>query len=216
MPVCKLETSGNDCFWGIWKMDEKEAVLLHSLGDFPMPQTLHSIVHEKKRLEWLSSRLLIRQLMKNNDENFYGIINDANGKPHLHNSKYHLSLSHGGEYTVAIIHKKYKVGIDIELIREKIRLVSGKFLSAAEAGHLGNDLEKLCVSWCVKEVLYKIHSIRNISLKNNIYLHPFDFNNDGGFCSATLYWNGHNEDFKVRYFRLENYFIVYNVYGQVF
>lgn len=213
MPVYKIGRPDGNCIWGIWKIEEQLPVLMDSLQGLSLTDGFYTINHDKKKVDWLTSRMLIKHLIENTGDIFYGISNDKNGKPHLNNYDYHLSLSHCQEYTVAIIHKLKKVGIDIEIIREKIRTVSPKFLSEDELKDAGGHLNKLCVSWCIKEVLYKIHSIRNISLKNNMRIYPFDFNEAGGHCLAVLSVNEYSEVFNIQYLRIGNHFIAFNYYS---
>jgi 4'-phosphopantetheinyl transferase len=211
MPVFKIFTLGEDCLWGIWKIEQQESMLLNSLTHFSYPDAFSAITHPKKKLEWLSSRLLMKALLENIGKPFFGIVNDGYGKPHLAQYNYHVSLSHCGDFSTAILHKKKNVGIDIEFLKEKLRLVIRKFLSDIEIADIQSDLRKLCVYWCVKEVIYKLHGTRSISLKNNIYIHPFIFNPEGGQCVVDLSYLSLFETFQVRYLSIDDYYIAFNL-----
>ncbi len=57
---------------------------------------------------------------------------DDHGKPYLVNFDYEISLSHSYDYAAVMISKDKKVGVDIELMKEKIDLIKHKFLSVEE------------------------------------------------------------------------------------
>ena len=63
MPVFKVFTLTNDCIWGIWKIDEDEMFFQNALGIYAKSENIPAISHQKKRLEWLSSRLLVKVLL---------------------------------------------------------------------------------------------------------------------------------------------------------
>ena len=211
MPVLNIFNLGEECLWGIWKIEEDESTLQSKILATGYTEGQPIITHQKKRIEWLSSRLLIHSLLEKFGKPFYGIVNDFYGKPHLRNySDYHVSLSHCNDYSVAILHKSTQVGIDIELLKDKLRLVTRKFLSEDEISQVVGDDKKLCVYWCVKEVVYKLHGTKVISLKNNIFIHPFDFKLSGGKCKADLIFENKKTSFQLTYLCINNYFIAFN------
>lgn len=210
MGVFEIFNLADDCIWGIWKIESEESGLLDSLTHFSFPEHFSSIHHPKKRLEWLSSRLLMKALVEKLGKKFYGVQNDSYGKPHLKNYNYHVSLSHCGDYSVAIIHRKKNVGIDIEIVKNKLQLVVKKFLTDSEIDDVQGNMKKLCVYWCVKEVIYKLHGKRSISLKNNIFVQAFDFIAEGGICKVNLSFENKVEQFVIRYTSFGDYFIAFN------
>lgn len=97
---------------------------------------------------------------------------DNYGKPYLKNSKFHISLSHSGEYVTAII-SKYKVGIDIQEISKKVEKIKSKFLSKQELKQCDNDILRLNRYWTAKEALYKGYGKKGLAFIENIIVTPF-------------------------------------------
>ncbi|MDQ6844770.1 MAG: 4-phosphopantetheinyl transferase, partial [Bacteroidota bacterium] len=79
------------------------------------------ITHWHKRLQHLAGRYLLQELYPDFP---YHLIEIADTKkPFLTGEKYHFSISHCGDYAAVIVSKEMRVGIDIELIRQKIELI---------------------------------------------------------------------------------------------
>src|SRR5690606_5399622 len=91
---------------------------------------LESLVNGKRNLHWLSTRVLLRRMM--NTDQYIDCRIDENGKPYLINFPYYISLSHSYEYAAVMISKNKAVGIDIEIIKDKIERIARKFLNSEE------------------------------------------------------------------------------------
>ncbi|WP_447641195.1 MULTISPECIES: 4'-phosphopantetheinyl transferase family protein [Chitinophagaceae] len=149
----------------IWKIEEDESFFLQSVP------SKRDIGHPHKRLQHLAGRFLLKYLFPDFPSEEIEIADTR--KPYLLNEQYHFSISHGGDYAAAIVSKKDRVGIDIELFAEKIKRVSHKFLDEDEMdlvvdGMGRQDLHLMTTFWSVKESVFKWWSYGNISLKNNI------------------------------------------------
>ena len=103
--------------------------------------------------------------------NYQGIKKDNNGKPHLINSRYHISISHKFPY-VSVIFDTKKCGVDIERIDEKVRKIKSKFLSEDEELIVGENLKKLVEYWSMKETAYKVEGntipLKSIEIKEKL------------------------------------------------
>lgn len=169
MPLCKLEKGANQCGWALWRIDEP----LDELWQLSNPDTeaqfeYHQVHHPQKKLEWLASRLVIRQLVEQLGVSFQGIYKDAFGKPHLYKLPYHISIAHCFPYAAGAIHGNHSIGIDIERPREKLLHIKDRFLNPKEADCVGSDLEMLCKFWAGKEVMYKIYGRKKLIFKQHI------------------------------------------------
>jgi phosphopantetheinyl transferase len=116
---------------------------------------------------------------------YTGIIKDLHDKPYLANLPVHVSISHTSRYAAVIMHKHREVGIDIEFIKEKLLKVAHKFLNEQEQKDAGEDLQKLCVYWSAKEVLFKKYGRKQVSLKEEISIEPFDIRASGKIRGAV-------------------------------
>ena len=122
---------------------------------------------KKRDLEKKGTELLLGVLL---GEKKVDLHYDANGKPYPGNCPGHISISHSHD-RLAIIHNlKAKTGIDIELIRDKVKRIQHKFLNENEQKEANNDTETLVCFWAVKETLYKIYGLKGMDFKKNLFI----------------------------------------------
>ncbi|MET3127229.1 phosphopantetheinyl transferase [Arcicella rosea] len=160
----------------LWKIEETISFYLEYLGINEKDLiSLSNVSHPTKQLEWLASRTCAKHTMELFDLNYHGIGKDSFKNPYLiNNHTAYISLTHTNEYAAVVISLDEEVGIDLERISDKLSRVAHKFLSTSELVHSENDLVKLCIYWCAKESLYKWYGKKNLSLKENIYIEPFE------------------------------------------
>lgn len=149
----------------VWKIEEDEAFFLESVP------SKRDISHPHKRLQHLAGRFLLKFLFPDFPSEEIEIADTK--KPYLLNEQYHFSISHCGDYAAAIVSKKDRVGIDVELMADKIKRIAGKFLDEdeielVETGSGDLDVELLTIFWSVKESVFKWWSYGNLSLKDNM------------------------------------------------
>lgn len=176
----------------IWQIDEDESFFLEKV-------TLQrSITHPHKRLQHLAGRYLLRYLFTDfpNEE----IEIASTRKPFLPDEQYHFSISHCGNFAAAIVSKNERVGIDIELITDKVAKIAHKFLNEEEkilvnsqSSMVSNEIknggsvlpltldrrpsiidQKLTLFWCAKETVYKWWGKGEVDFKNHIQLHSIN------------------------------------------
>jgi len=184
-------TTVKNCIIAIWEITETLEELLKlshliSTADFNT---------EKRKKEWLASRLLLNEINPN-----YSISYNAFGAPELNNSSY-ISISHSKEL-VAIIISKQQVGIDIEEISEKALRVSSKFVSPKNQKEL--TAEKATLIWCCKEAVFKWHQKERIDFIADIKLHPFESAEEGGIWAEFR-----NAQLILNYQKINNHYLVY-------
>lgn len=197
MPLLRLHRIDENCQWGFWETTETEAELWDRLTPNRYDEVyLQSITHEARRLAALAVRVLAQEMLSQWQLAYQGISKDAHERPYLAGYPYYISLSHTQGYAVVIMHRSQPVGVDIEAVQEKLRRVAHKFLNDAEFADSDNQLEKLCVYWCAKEVLYKKNGEKQLSLREQTHIHPFDgspegmltgeLNKNGGITKSTI------------------------------
>lgn len=174
MPAVKLEKINNNSFWCLWEITESlEQMLRNTVLSEEGKEEIEKIHHPVTKIESLGSRRCIQQIAKEIGMDYKGVYKDEFDKPHLVDSKFHISLSHAYPYAAGIVHKKLPVGIDIEKPKEKLLKVSQRFLCRDEWLYAGDDLKKLCVYWTGKEAIYKLNGRKGLSFQKNIFIHPF-------------------------------------------
>ncbi len=209
MPVIFLEEIEKDTFIGLWKIEEHPAELEnqlqlkdHELG------VLRSLQGNKRNLHWLATRVLLRKML--NTEDYIDCQPDENGKPILLNLPHHISLSHSYDYAAVMISKERRVGIDIEIIKNKIERVQNKFMSKEELSFIDsqNSIEHLYVCWCAKEALYKLNGKKETSFKDNIRLQPFAYK-EKGTLKGSINKKNSMTNYTVFYRKFEDYMMGY-------
>lgn len=135
----------------IWKMEESEEELRQLFGNQPLT-FLENIKSQKRRLELLSVRILIKTVCGEN----VNLIYDELGKPKLENSEFFISVSHTDGYAAILLSKNKFVGVDIEFRSTRVLRVKEKFLSENEMLKFRNLAdENFEILWCAKECVFK-------------------------------------------------------------
>lgn len=169
--------------WALWQISEKEEALAAQISQEPAPP---SITNTQKRLEWLSARILVKEMMTALGAPFQGIIKDTFGKPFLKGYPYQLSLSHSFPYVAALIDKAEPVGIDLEQPKEKLLKIAPRILHPEELLDAGHDIRKHCIYWCAKEALVKVHGKKDLTFAENLLIDPFSLDNEGDIVGRIV------------------------------
>jgi len=213
MPVVFNKNIDDDAILAVWKIEETEAELTSGLQlkqhelDF-----ISSLNNGKRLLHWLSTRVLLRTML--NTEEYIDCRMDEHGKPYLPSLNYEISLSHSYDYASVMISKSRKVGVDIELIKHKIKSIQQKFLSDAELAQeqIGDNIEGLYVCWCAKEAIYKWNGRKGLEFKKDIHIKPFTLGNEGSLAASVDLPEGTIE-LNVHYFKTNDGYMLGYVAG---
>lgn len=133
-----------------------------------------NISHPEKRREWAASRLAIHEALQELQIPYPGFFKDEHGKAQSMSGQGFVSLTHTLGYAGAIFHREQPVGIDMEIIREKILKIGFRFLDTSELEFLEPDPAHYTMAWSAKESIFKCQGKKGISLRENILLEPFD------------------------------------------
>lgn len=209
MPITFYQDINSDTAIGLWKITEnpKELEAQLQLKEHEL-KILHSLSKEKRNLHWLATRVLLRKMINTNQYIDFKV--DENGKPYLANHPHHISLSHSYDYAAVMVSKTRKVGIDIEIIKQKIERVQNKFMTEKELSFISDEsrLEKLYVCWCAKEALYKLNGKRETSFKDHICISDFAYA-DEGTLKAKIEKNNRDKSYVVNFKRFDDYMLGY-------
>lgn len=167
MPLLKVIDSRNAIVY-LWKIEESVEELTTGINlREASSQRLSSMKSEVHKQGFLSIRQLLKVAGYSDSELLY----DINGKPYLTDKKC-ISISHSFQYATIIISNE-NVGIDIEMKREKIKRIAGKFSSLKELAAVeesDNDILALTTIWCAKEAMFKMCDSRSLSFKDDMYV----------------------------------------------
>lgn len=183
MPLFKtIPTPGG--LIGVWQLSEPSADLLlfFSTEELADP-AFQQYSHEKRKVEWLATRLLLKQLIGPD----FSISYTPSGRPLLNHSKYkHLSVSHSRDFAVIFVHENHPVGIDIEQMNRNFSAVEKRYLSAEEFIFVNHRPELQCLCWCAKEAIFKLVTDEGIEFREQILISPFSPESENSFRARFI------------------------------
>src|SRR5512138_800633 len=124
MPIFYQQDIDEGTRLAIWKIEEEEDFFLKHV---PLQK---DITHPHKRLQHLAGRFLLKYLFPAFPVRLIKIADTK--KPFLEDEAYHFSISHCDDYAAAIVSKKERVGVDVEIPSFKIDRIKNKFLNEKE------------------------------------------------------------------------------------
>lgn len=187
----------------VWKITESYEQLFESVQlkekSLLRLQSMKSELHQRAFLS-------VRMLLKIAGYSDFDLHYDSSGKPHLkpnncHTEPVEVSISHSHEFSTIIISPQ-KVGIDIEMQREKIIKIASKFCHS-EFDFLPKNVEaekeeyikNLTLIWGTKEAVFKIVNVAGVSFKHHIQVYPFE--NDEEKTTALLEIDSVKQEFDI-------------------
>ena len=201
MPLLLSKQIHENAAYAVWNIQETFLEIPY-LSPEPFPAQLHPV----RQAEWIVGRILIKHLCESFDLDYKGVGIHDTGKPFLKGHGVHISISHSFPMACAMLHLKQPCGIDLERPREKMLFVQNKFLNDSESGYR-DDLEKIAILWCAKEVIYKIHGRKYLSLKDEIEIIIKNEDTILGKITRPI----DQEEFTLHYELVKEYILCYSV-----
>lgn len=180
------------------QINEHIQVGLLNLDDY----ALHTGITMRRELEKTGALFLLEQLI---GYNTFELAYTVHRKPYLVNSNLHISISHSHSMLAIICNSKEATGIDIELIRDKVKQIEHKFLSAAEQLIAGQQTETLISFWAAKESLYKVYGLKEIDFKKHLFIDSYT----GTELVTRIETNGLKKKYLLACETINNYKLVY-------
>lgn len=175
---------------GVWHIREDESFFLNKV---PLER---NITHPQKRLQHLAGRYLLQELYPDFP---YSLIRIADTrKPYIENELYHFSISHCGHYAAAMVSTGNRVGVDVELMTNKIEKIIHKFLSAYEQSLIhrlaitsNSDLyhQLLTTAWSIKESLYKWYGDNEVDFIEHLHIEQITLHDNQGIADCRFLKN---------------------------
>jgi phosphopantetheinyl transferase len=208
MPIV-FEKTQNNSQLAVWQITENEAELTDQLScnNPHLTKQLEQITHPSKRLEWLASRILLKQLVKCVPLVCY---ND-HGKPYMENQNVHFSITHTNNFAAVVISEKKRTGIDIEYPSTRISRLADRFIHPDEKAFIPKQKEALyhALLWCAKETIFKTVDYPGLEFKTKIRVEPFKADQEGSFEAVVLTDHGRNK-YHLNYLVTSHYYLVWN------
>jgi len=207
MAIIKNEVFDCGCQLGIWKITEEYNTLRSRLKlTREELDTLDRFTHLPRKIEWLSVRVLLNEMAGTDLSIYY----NGNRKPFIKGNSYYISISHSRDLTSILLSREKKVGIDLEYMSHRIGNISDRFINSHE--NITEDAEQrkfhLYIHWCAKEALYKICDKQDINFRDNLTIEAFQ-PHDEGLLNGWVKNKSRNELFRLNYFNLGNYVVVW-------
>jgi len=171
MPLYREWSSDPFSLAAIWEITEPEQFFIERT------QLTVDIKSEKRRLEHLAGRFLLRHLQE--DFPLLSILPDEHDKPRVSNNEYYFSISHSFPYVAAVVSPYVECGIDIQVWHKRMDQLQHKFLSDTEQRFFQNDPRLITVAWCAKEAVYKWQGRRGVEFIDHLPIERFEERTDG-------------------------------------
>lgn len=206
----KIEKIDSSSALAVKIIEEQEYPSLDFLS-FREKLSYSNISHPEKKREWATSRLAIQDALQELQIPYPGFFKDEHGKSQSMNGQGFVSLTHTPGYAGAIFHREQPVGIDLDLIREKILSIGFRFLDKMELDFLQKEPAHYTMAWSAKESIFKCQGKRGVSFRENILLEPFEPNARiiKGRIRGTDFADHH---YTVEVRRLENVILTYTIW----
>lgn len=192
---------------GIWKIEETEQELKRLLENpYLYDAQLSALINDKRRLEFLSVRVLTSQLLGNQKYIDY----QPSGKPFLTDSSHQISISHTKGYAAVLLHPTSPVALDIETISKRVMNIQSRFMSEKELKEidLTNNLIYTLLCWTAKETLFKRIDCKGVDFTKHLLVSPFKVATDGIIEVQELY-SQQQDRFSFRYEVASEWIITY-------
>ncbi|MBN2682686.1 MAG: 4'-phosphopantetheinyl transferase superfamily protein [Bacteroidales bacterium] len=207
MPLIHQIKCKDNCVLGFWQISEtREEVEKFLTLDEREQEAMQNFKNERRKLQWLCTRALLKSISDSQKK----IIYNESGKPFLLDASNNISISHSEDLVGIILSKNHEVGLDIELISERVNKIADRFLSDLEKKNIKrkNRNKQLYAYWCAKEALFKIFGEKEIPFDKNIVIHPFELEETGNF-KGTIMNETRKEDYTLQYFTINDYMVVW-------
>ncbi len=200
MPLFKLIKPNAHTTLYIWKIEESLADLRQGIFLINKSKArVNKMQSELHQRGFLSVRHLLREAGYDDADLYY----NSYGKPLLKDGK-HISITHS-YYFSAIAISNDDIGIDIEMLRDKIKIIQHKFVNTDFDTLSNEDLVKqLTVIWGAKEAMYKIYPYGGLSFREHIAINPFLF--DEGQSSGRIHFKDWQKKYTIHFFFIEDTF----------
>ena len=210
MPLIQKSDIVPQGIFGIWQNNESDEYFLSGLDLYPSEIAEVASLKSRKKTEWLSSRFLLHLLSERKLRG--ACLKDKYGKPYMDGSDHFISISHTLDYT-AVIASRLSVGIDIQVILEKIERISGKFIREDEFKFIP-EIDKILyyhTIWGAKESMYKAYGRKELDFKHHMSVKPFIFDLNGFYFEGEIKKNNFFRKYLLFCSQTDNIVLVYAV-----
>lgn len=191
---------------GIWKMEES-LTLLESMYDVRESEmmTYYTFRNDRRRKEWLTVRILLRELLGRDVEICYHV----SGRPYLKDESFFISITHTiGFVGVRLAH--HPVALDLEYYSKRVLHLIPRYVSVGELQyiHPDHEIEMALVLWSAKETLYKLFDINEVAFDEHLLVSELKYGDKGTF-RGRVKKDGFEVEVKLRFEIIDELILVY-------
>lgn len=197
------------CEIAVWKIEESvdEILTLFSKKQAKKyAKEIERFQFPKRKLEFLISRLLLN-IITNSEKT---VTYNKSGRPFLTDDSREISISHTQNYVAVAAHTSLRVGIDIEVRRDKAARLKNKFMSQSELDSIVDDAqEHILLHWSAKETMFKLMDEQSVDFIDHLHILPFSCDFDGGefFCHETR--TEQEQSFNLKFLMFDDFVMVW-------
>ena len=194
----------------VWNLSEDIGYYIEELALSPLAQKSLEDMSKKRRIEWLSTRYLLKLVLKEFElEQFK---KDEYGKPYIDRTDSFISISHSHDYASIIVSDKV-VGIDIQKLHQNIERISHKFISDEEIIYTHNEdkILHMHINWGAKESMYKGYGKKQLGFIKHMSILPYDLSPGTTSFSGIVSKDEITEHYKLFTKTIDEYVLVYAI-----
>ncbi len=137
------------------------------------------------------------------------LVKDDDGKPHLEDSLFFVSISHTVGFSAAIAHPR-PCGIDVQRMVPRIRGMAHRFVGLEEAAQLQEPyaLTQLHLIWAAKEAMYKAYGRRQLDFRQQLLVDLADYTVGRGTTRGRILLDDRSLAFHLEYREYAGYVLV--------
>ena len=206
MPLYRTYRKG-ELLVGVWKVEETIDRLRSMFVDFSLYESgLQRFKSEKRQLEWLAVRVLLKELLGEEKPIAYL----SSGKPYLKDGSACISFSHTCGYVAVAVHPTKEVGIDIEQYGDRVCRLASRFVreDEMESVRAGNEIYALLLHWSAKETMFKLMNQSDVDFLDHLHILPF-VPSESGEMEAVEYRTEMHLSFQVSYYTHPDYVLTF-------
>ena len=206
MPLYRTYRKG-ELAVGVWKVEETIGQLRSMFKDFSLYESdLQKFKAEKRQLEWLTVRVLLKELL--GEEKVIDYL--PSGKPFLKDRSACVSFSHTCGYVAVAVHPTKEVGIDIEQYGNRVSRLASRFVREDEMQSVraGNEIYALLLHWSAKETMFKLMNQSDVDFLDHLHILPF-IPTELGEMEAVEYRTDLHQTFQISYYAHPNYVLTF-------
>ena len=206
MPLYRTYRKG-ELAVGVWKVEETIGQLRSMFKDFSLYESdLQKFKAEKRQLEWLAVRVLLKELL--GEEKVIDYL--PSGKPFLKDRSACVSFSHTCGYVAVAVHPTKEVGIDIEQYGNRVSRLASRFVREDEMQSVraGNEIYALLLHWSAKETMFKLMNQSDVDFLDHLHILPF-IPTELGEMEAVEYRTDLHQTFQISYYTHPDYVLTF-------